>query len=142
MAVLPGGSLAEDFQYSVTVDQDGRMESYTVVEQVTLLGDAIDRYGNSNLSALHRRSCGTCAFYMHRTPLSSHGHIDPRLKAWISVVESSAVFGCEAWRITSHLMQEMQTWELQHFRNAFRLKHRKVEGRAIHSKRVAVTLRS
>ena len=95
LEVLPAGSLAEDFQYSFRVDQEGRMESYKVVEQITLLGEAIGRYGNSNLSALHRRSCGTSAFYKHRTPLSSHGHIGLRLKAWTSVPQSSAVFGCE-----------------------------------------------
>ena len=44
LEVLRGGSLAEDFQNSFRVDQDGRMESYKVVEPVTLLGEAIDRY--------------------------------------------------------------------------------------------------
>ena len=104
LEILPAGSLAHSFKYSFTVLQEGSQLLYKVIEEILLLGEVMDQYGNTAASILHRRSRGTSTSLLSQVAVTSvqESKLGPayqqQLQSMVVRTGISALTPCKAYK--------------------------------------------
>ena len=119
---------------ALSIVQDAATLHYERKQKIALLGDLLDVEGSTSTSFHHNLGRAKTHYFKHQAILRNKAlPMGKRLQAWRDTSAAAAVNNSETWHITSGLLSDLRTWELQMLRRLLRLRRRPDETRMMYN---------
>jgi hypothetical protein len=111
--------------------------TYTVVQNMEVLGTKLDGKGSTHTSMQHRLSKAEAGFWAKSRTFLGPGSVKSKLRAWAVGPAASALLDASSWTVNKGNLHYLRRWEYRWLRKIFRFRWKPDEGRMLFAGRTA-----